>query len=147
MKSIICPLAYLLCMCTTQIQKETQTLNQKETETKLMKGLLDYIVLQLLSTQPMHGYQITTQIRKSFGVYFGPSTVYPLLGTLEKKGCITSKWNIDSKRPRKVYKLAKEGQNLLVLTEDSLNKICKRLVEQAPINLGMTVEPTGTIHH
>jgi PadR family transcriptional regulator PadR len=96
-------------VCKTQIQKETKTPNQKETETKLMKGLLDYKVLQLLSTQPMHGYQIITQIRKSFGVHFGPSTIYPLLGTLEKNGCITSKWNNESKRPRKVYKLAKES--------------------------------------
>jgi PadR family transcriptional regulator PadR len=134
-------------MCTTQIQKETKTPNHKETETKLMKGLLDYIILQLLNTQPMHGYQIIAQVRKSFGVHFGPSTIYLLLGTLEKKGCITSKWNTDSKRPRKVYKLAKEVQNLLDFTEDSLNIICKRLVAQVPIDLGMTVEPTGTIHH
>ena len=52
---------------------------QKEVQVKLMKGLLDLIVLQFLSSQPMHGYQIITKIRKSFGVYFGPSTIYPLL--------------------------------------------------------------------
>src|SRR3990170_3133113 len=50
---------------------------QKEIQTKLMKGLLDLIVLQFLEMQPMHGYQIIAKIRKSFGVYFGPSTVYP----------------------------------------------------------------------
>ena len=48
--------------------------SQKEVQVKLMKGLLDLIILQFLSTQPMHGYQIITRIRKSFGVYFGPST-------------------------------------------------------------------------
>ena len=58
---------------------------QKEVSTKLTKGLLDLIILQFVSTQPMHGYQIITKIRKNFGVYFGPSTVYPLLNTLEKK--------------------------------------------------------------
>jgi len=68
---------------------------QKEVQTKLMKGLLDLIVLQFLSSQPMHGYQIITRIRKSFGVYFGPSTIYPLLGTLEKKGYVRSVWNMD----------------------------------------------------
>src|SRR3989337_1939834 len=100
---------------------------QKEVQTKLMKGLLDLIVLQLLSTQPMHGYQIITRVRKSFGVYFGPSTIYPLLGTLEKKGYVNSVWNTDNERPRKVYKLTDEGQNLLVFTEDSLNLICRRI--------------------
>ena len=60
--------------------------SQKEVSTKLMKGLLDLIILQFLSTEPMHGYQVITKIRKNYGVYFGPSTIYPLLGTLEKKG-------------------------------------------------------------
>jgi len=46
--------------------------NSKEVQVKLMKGLLDLIVLQFLSSQPMHGYQIITRIRKNFGVYFGP---------------------------------------------------------------------------
>lgn len=67
---------------------------QKEVSTKLMKGLLDLIILQFLSVQPMHGYQVITKIRKSFGVYFGPSTVYPLLNTLEKKGFVKSEWNM-----------------------------------------------------
>ena len=36
------------------------------------------IILQFLDQEPMHGYQVITKIRKNFGVYFGPSTVYPL---------------------------------------------------------------------
>ena len=57
---------------------------QKETQTKLTKGLLDMIILEFLNKESMHGYQIITKIRKEFGIYFGHSTVYPLLGTLEK---------------------------------------------------------------
>jgi DNA-binding PadR family transcriptional regulator len=98
---------------------------QKEVQDKLTKGLLDMIVLQFLNGQPMHGYEIITKIRKSFGVYLGPSTVYPLLNALEKKGYVTSEWNIEGERPRKVYKLTNEGQNLLNFTENSLNLICK----------------------
>lgn len=101
--------------------------NSREVQTKLMKGLLDLIVLQFLSSQPMHGYQIITKIRRTFGVYFGPSTIYPLLGTLEKKGYVKSEWNMDNERPRKVYKLTTEGQNLLNFTEDSLNFICRKI--------------------
>ena len=107
---------------------EGKTMNaQKEVQTKLMKGLLDLIVLQFLSSQPMHGYQIITKIRKSFGVYFGPSTIYPLLGTLEKKGYVSSVWNMESERPRKIYELTSDGQSLLNFTEDSLNFICRRI--------------------
>ncbi len=100
---------------------------QKEVQVKLMKGLLDLVVLQFLRAQPMHGYQIITKIRKSFGVYFGPSTVYPLLTMLEKKGYVKSEWNMKSERPRKVYNLTSEGQNLLNFTEDSLNLICRKI--------------------
>jgi len=99
----------------------------KEFHTKLMKGLLDLIVLQLLRSQPMHGYQIITHIRKDFGVYFGPSTIYPMLNSLEKKGYVKSQWDLENDRPRKVYTLTVEGQNLLTFTQDSLSDICRKL--------------------
>jgi DNA-binding PadR family transcriptional regulator len=86
----------------------------------------------------MHGYQIITKIRKSFGVYFGPSTIYPLLATLEKKGHVTSEWNMKTERPRKIYKLTNEGHNLLNFTENSLNLICKKI--SIPTNSNITVE-------
>jgi DNA-binding PadR family transcriptional regulator len=114
---------------------------QKEVQTKLMKGLLDLIVLQFLNGQPMHGYQIITKIRKSFGVYFGPSTIYPLLTTLEKKGFVNSEWNMATERPRKIYKLTSEGYNLLNFTENSLNFICKRINTTATTDIA--VEPTN----
>ena len=97
-----------------------------------MKGLLDLIILQFLSNEPMHGYQIITKIRKNFGVYFGPSTIYPLLGTLEKKGYVNSEWNMNYERPRKVYKLTNNGQNMLNFTEESLNMICRRITTSNP---------------
>ena len=100
---------------------------QREVQTKLAKGLLDLIVLQFLDSQPMHGYQIITKIRKGFGVYFGPSTVYPLLASLEKKGHVESHWNTESERPRKVYELTSQGRNMLKFTENSLNIICKKM--------------------
>ena len=101
---------------------------QKETQTKLTKGLLDMIILQYLEQDSRHGYQIITKIRKDFGVYFGPSTIYPLLGILEKKGYVKSAWNMDAERPRKVYTLTNDGQNVLRFTESSLTHICKNMV-------------------
>jgi DNA-binding PadR family transcriptional regulator len=112
--------------------------NSKEVQVKLMKGLLDLIILQFLNLQPMHGYQIITKIRKTFGVYFGPSTIYPLLGTLEKKGYVKSEWNMSNERPRKVYKLTNEGQSLLNFTEDSLNLICRKIGTSGVANNGLT---------
>jgi PadR family transcriptional regulator PadR len=108
-------------------EKMFKASSQKEVSTKLMKGLLDLIILQFLSNQPMHGYQVITKIRKNFGVYFGPSTIYPLLGTLEKKGYVDSHWDMNFERPRKVYKLTNDGQSMLNYTEDSLSMICRKI--------------------
>ncbi len=116
---------------------------QKEVSTKLMKGLLDLIILQFLSIQPMHGYQVITKIRKSFGVYFGPSTVYPLLNTLEKKGFVKSEWNMSFERPRKIYSLTNNGQNMLDFTEESLNLICRKLSPQQGVE--QTTSPSLAI--
>jgi PadR family transcriptional regulator PadR len=108
---------------------------QKETQTKLTKGLLDMIILQYLDKESMHGYQLITKIRKGFGVYFGPSTVYPLLGLMEKKGYVKSAWNMNTERPRKVYKLTNEGKTVLSFTESSLNLICKNMVTDSEIRI------------
>ena len=101
--------------------------SQKEISTKLTKGLLDLIILQFLSSQSMHGYQVITKIRKNFGVYFGPSTIYPLLTVLEKKGFVIGEWNMNFDRPRKVYSITSSGQNMLNFTEESLNLICRKI--------------------
>ncbi len=88
----------------------------------------------------MHGYQIITKIRKNFGVYFGPSTVYPLLSTLEKKGFVKSEWNMNAERPRKIYSLTSNGQNMLNFTADSLNLICRKIAIQT--NTEINPEPS-----
>jgi PadR family transcriptional regulator PadR len=101
----------------------------RKAEIKLVRGLLDLVVLGLLKEKPIHGYGIITSIRKNFGVYFGPSTVYPMLAELEKKGNIKSEWDLTHDRPRKVYSLTAEGHSLLNGTEESLYQICNRLNE------------------
>jgi|GEM_PF-1051398 len=99
----------------------------KEIQNKLTKGLLDLIILQLLSVQPMHGYEILTKVRKDFGVYFGASTVYPILNSMEKRKYLKSQWDMSSERARKVYTLTSDGQTILSYTAGSLRTICKTL--------------------
>lgn len=101
----------------------------RKAETKLVRGLLDLVVLGLLKENSIHGYGVITSIRRNFGVYFGPSTVYPLLGDLETKGYIKSEWDLTHDRPRKVYSLTTEGHSLLNGAEESLYQICNRLNE------------------
>lgn len=117
-------------------------ISTKEVQVKLTKGLLEMIVLQFLSSEPMHGYQIITMIRKTFGVYFGPSTIYPLLNVLEKRKYVKSEWDMRSERPRKVYQLTNEGQNLLNLTGDSLSFICRKIGATVATKEGLETKNT-----
>jgi len=117
---------------------------QKEIQVKLTKGLLDIIVLQILENEPMHGYQIITSIRRNFGVYFGPSTIYPLLAGLEKKGYLLSEWNMASDRPRKVYTLTEVGRNLLNFTEGSLNLIVRNMTNATTQTATVTMQTSIT---
>jgi DNA-binding PadR family transcriptional regulator len=119
--------------------------SQKEVSNKLTKGLLDLIILQFLSAQPMHGYQIITKIRKNYGVNFGPSTIYPLLNTLEKKNFVKSQWDMSFDRPRKMYQLTTNGQSMLNFTEESLNMICRKISAQANADMPFeaSIQPTA----
>ena len=103
-------------------------LAMKKVDESLTKGMLDLVVLGLLKNKSMHGYGIIQSIRKNFGIYFGPSTIYPFLNDLEKKGQIKSQWDMNHERPRKVYTLTPKGDEFVVGAEHSLRTFCYTLV-------------------
>jgi PadR family transcriptional regulator PadR len=151
MNTVICHEMDILYTCKTgelynKNTNEEKKMRQKlrEVQIKLMRGLLDLVILQFLKVEPMHGYSIITGIRRNFGVYFGPSTIYPLLGVLEEKGYIKSEWDLKNERPRKVYHITHDGDNLLNGTEESLTHICRRLssigLNRIPVN-GISCAP------
>ena len=85
-----------------------------------VKGVLTEILLTEINAQPkgIHGYALIVKIRRRLQIYLGPSTVYPALVGLEKKGYVKSEWHMTGERPRKLYKLTAEGQRTL----DSLTR-------------------------
>jgi len=80
-------------------------------------------------------------------VYFGPSTIYPLLVSMEKKGHLSSAWNMATDRPRKIYTITNDGQNMLNFTENSLKMMCKQLgsdnTQTPKSGLKVTINPRG----
>jgi len=77
---------------------------------KALSGLLPKIALEEISAQPIHGYALIVLVRRKYHVYFGPSTVFPLLNQLAKDGLIESAWELKNVRPRKVYHLTAKGK-------------------------------------
>jgi PadR family transcriptional regulator PadR len=85
---------------------------------EVVRGNLEVIVLSLIAARPIHGYAIILEIRKRFGVLFGPSHVYPLLNALEKNGFVRSELAVVNNKVRKVYHITREGlARLKVLTQ------------------------------
>jgi len=63
-------------------------------KSELLKGTLDMLILQTLTTRPLHGYAIAQQIEAVSDdvLRVEQGSLYPALERLQKKGWVTSKW-------------------------------------------------------
>jgi PadR family transcriptional regulator, regulatory protein PadR len=84
---------------------------------KILHGpILESVLLNLInetSDRGLHGYAILKAVKKKYGIWLGPSSVYPELKRLEKRGLISSTWNVDLEKARKQYRITPKGQYLL----------------------------------
>jgi DNA-binding PadR family transcriptional regulator len=69
-------------------------------------------VIMLLYERPRHGYGIISAIRNRLGKKVSPSLVYPFLHQLEEGGLVRSLLQPVGRKPKKVYELTGEGQQL-----------------------------------
>jgi len=80
---------------------------------QMIKGSVSMMLLGLLGTSDMYGYQMIQEITKrSNGTFeFKEGSLYPVLHELEKKQLIESYWeNTALKRKRKYYHITKKGR-------------------------------------
>jgi len=87
---------------------------------QLKKGVLEMLVLCLLTAQPAHGYALIVRLRAASGgqLDLKEGTLYPILYRLEEEGCIASAWSSPDgtkpgKVPRRIYTVTGHGQALL----------------------------------
>lgn len=80
-----------------------------------LKGHLELLLLEVLATGPVHGYDAITRLRdRSAGVFDLPEgTVYPALHRLEKCGQLRSSWSTEGGRRRRLYALTDDGRAAL----------------------------------
>ena len=112
--------------------KRIESANQIQSQ--IIRGLRYFIVLNILKTQPMHGYGIITIIRKNFGLYLGPSSVYPLLNDLETWKYVDSMWETENFHPKRIYSLTVQGQNLLNYLECTFGPMLMGMGKQEILN-------------
>lgn len=83
---------------------------------ELIRGTLDILILKSLIWGPLHGYAITSLIRRQSdeALLVEEGTLYPALWRLENKGLVESEWGLsDNNRKAKYYSLTSEGRRHL----------------------------------
>jgi DNA-binding PadR family transcriptional regulator len=82
---------------------------------KRRRGIFKGVVLYVLRSRPLSGYEILKELsRLSAGRYVpSPGTLYPLLSYLESEGLITAREVYVGRRRKKIYELTPRGEEEL----------------------------------
>ncbi|HET9649642.1 MAG TPA: PadR family transcriptional regulator [Microlunatus sp.] len=82
--------------------------------TEMLKGILEGVVLAILSVRPAYGYEITARLREEGFADIAEGTIYALLVRIEQRGLVgVAKVPSEKGPPRKVYSLNQQGQDYL----------------------------------
>lgn len=86
-----------------------------KTNPNFVNGVPELLILQLLSSKEMYGYEIVKAIQTRSGniFNFGEGCIYPILHYLEDKKLLTSKRVEVEGRSRNYYHLTAKGQKQL----------------------------------
>ncbi|MBS0266589.1 MAG: PadR family transcriptional regulator [Planctomycetes bacterium] len=90
-------------------------MSNRRSNPDFLNGVPELLILQLLSTRAMYGYQIVQAIRLSTKgrLEFGEGCVYPILHRLEADGYITGQRETVAGRNRVVYRVTASGARRL----------------------------------
>jgi PadR family transcriptional regulator PadR len=82
----------------------------------LFRGTLDVLILKALIWGPLHGYAITSLIRRQSddALLVEEGTLYPALWRLENKRLLEAEWGLsENNRKAKFYRLTPDGRRHL----------------------------------
>ncbi|MEX0742306.1 MAG: PadR family transcriptional regulator, partial [Phycisphaeraceae bacterium] len=85
-------------------------------QTDVLRGSIDLLVLKTLSLEPMHGWGISQRVQQiSRGALeVNQGSLYPALQRLEKEGLVKSDWGTtDNNRRARYYELTGAGRRAL----------------------------------
>ncbi len=83
---------------------------------ELVRGTLDVLILKALVWGPLHGYAITSLIRRQTdeALLVEEGTLYPALWRIESKGLVEADWGLsENNRKAKFYRLTAAGRRHL----------------------------------
>jgi len=89
---------------------------QPASNTSLLQGTLDVLILKALALEPMHGLGLSRRIAQVTQGTFQvkPGSLFPALHRMEEAGWLASEWGeSENNRRAKYYQLTKEGRRRL----------------------------------
>jgi PadR family transcriptional regulator, regulatory protein PadR len=87
-----------------------------ETNTDVIQGTLDMLILKALSLEPLHGFGIGRRLEQMSGQVFkvNPGSLLTALSRLERNGWLASEWaDTENARRAKFYRLTRTGRRQL----------------------------------
>jgi PadR family transcriptional regulator PadR len=107
---------------------------------QLRKGSTNLLILSIVSTEKMYGYQIMRELERRSEGYFSMTAalLYPALHQLEADGLVESEWKDgQGKRRRKYYTITSRGRKALLESQSEWQTFLT--------NLFKTLQPSGEV--
>ncbi len=97
----------------------------------LVQGTLEMLILRTLRLGPAHGHEIARSIQRSSSdvLQVEHGSLYPALHRLERKGCVTSKWETakGGNREFKYYRINPAGRKRLTAEESKWKQLAEAI--------------------
>ncbi len=88
-------------------------MNVENTKAQMRKGVLEFCIMSLLSSQEAYTSEIISILKES-KLLVVEGTIYPMLSRLKKEGLLTYRWEESTGGPpRKYYKITPLGEEFL----------------------------------
>jgi len=100
-------------------------MTKRRTNPDFLNGVPELVVLELLSRQPMYGYELVQAIQTESNrtLQFGEGCIYPLLHKLEERGDLASRRMDVGGRQRVVYRVTTSGHKSKALSQAQWSQI------------------------
>jgi PadR family transcriptional regulator PadR len=103
---------------------------------EIRRGALSLAILAIIIEGESYGYDIMKRLSQDEyeGLQVEPSTTYPLLRRLEKRGILEGRWSDASGKRRRLYYVTRDGRRILrrmVKSWEGLNEQLTQLISEA----------------
>lgn len=96
------------------------------TQTNLLQGTLDLLILKALSLGEMHGLGVSRRVEQLTGGTFRvkPGSLFPALHRMEQAGWLASSWGeSENNRRAKFYRLTRAGRKQLGVEAEEWGRV------------------------